>query len=98
MGLVPFLFNGASGEFISYLTRQHFNPALLGSTNNVWELATRDYLDEFEDGKSGRALFSINTAQYAVELCVETTVPESEQEAAQQGNGYADEGKKYSSH
>lgn len=59
--LVLFPFNGASGEFISYLTRQHFNPALLSSANNVWELATWDYLDEFKDGESGRAVFSINT-------------------------------------
>lgn len=60
--LFLFLFNGASGEFISYLVRQHFNPALLGSTNDVWEMAPRDYLDEFEDGKRRCALFSINTA------------------------------------
>lgn len=79
--------NEASAEFISHLTGQHFDWALLGSANNVWELAIEDYLDEFKDGKGRRALFSINIAQYAVELCVEATISKSKQEGAQQGNG-----------
>lgn len=49
------------------------------------------YLNEFEDGESGRALVGVNAAQYAVELRVEAAVAESEQEAAQQGDGHAEE-------
>lgn len=79
--------NEASAEFISHLTGQHFDWALLGSANNVWELAIEDYLDEFKDGEGRRALFGVNITQYAVELRVEATISKSKQEGAQQGNG-----------
>lgn len=58
----------------------------------MWEQAVEDYLDEFEDGEGGGALFGINVAQDAVELGVEATVSKPEQEAAQQGDGYAETG------
>lgn len=49
------------------------------------------YLDEFEDGERGHAVLGVDAAQDAVELRVEAAVAESQQEAAQQSDGHAEE-------
>lgn len=54
-------------------------------------MQTGFYLNEFEDSESGRALVGVNSAQNAVELRVEAAVAQSKQEAAQQGDGHAEE-------
>lgn len=66
---------------VKEIQRQNFSPL------RCW----RGYLDEFEDGERGGALVGVDAAQYAVELRVEAAVAESEQEAAQQGDGHAEE-------
>lgn len=49
------------------------------------------YLDEFKDGEGGRAVVGVDAAQDAVELRVEAAVAEAQQEAAQQGDGHAED-------
>lgn len=49
------------------------------------------YLDEFEDGEGRGAVLGVDAAQDAVELRVEAAVAQSQQEAAEQSHGHAEE-------
>lgn len=69
---------------------QHKHPEGLWGNGRSFSVISL-YLDEFEDGEGRSALLGVDAAQDAVELRVEAAVAESQQEAAQQSDGHAEE-------